>query len=1209
MMRTARFRANDSFRRSCPTPPRLAAGGFVGLAVSACLLAGSVFAQEDARAVDSRSRALAQDQKSVRSLITDLRARMSTLAERAKLGEASGAADANRLASASELLRKEGVEDLLLEAETLLQNRDLLPAVLQQEDALEKLNRVIEFLEARAVDDRDLDRKLEAVRQTRERAAQLARQQSKLLEKTREQLGDSSAKQLLEQLKAGLERLFRRQQELSSGKSSSEIDPDGQQNSLQSLNRARDAAAKLAEAQKRWNEQLRELPPEPKELGEARTLLGKLDAAIEKAETLRERALGETARERTGQPSSRDSKPRAGEGNTSSTPRTDDDAASREEAANEGRKTDASSTSSTENSGAADSSSEANDPSERATTDSASANDESASDAKSSAESNEDAANDARKDAADGGGERSNASEQDESGESGGIGKPEANPREAARADATSSESGQESEAAASTDDERVDDADEASADETSSSTQAASGKSATGAFEKRDAEAGKPEAGNSDDASRDGDSSGRSEAAQSSRSPSGENRANSSPRGESRTGKPSAERRAPASVEDAAREFAEALEDVDAEAKAQAEVLTPEAKRHLNTAKSAGRSSERAAASGNRPQVADDANRAREALESARREVAQRVAQLEERSALESAGLTQEEGILSQEAQRAATTAQQSANEAGSRSARSALEEASSSLSKAAQQMEEAAEALARGDRSQAAEAGARAQEELERNAQNLAGASEREAGRSAAERDQEFQQQLAEDAEELRRKTKEGLERKLRRKEDPGRLADAESSLGAAKDAMESAADAQRRGDEGLAKKKQEEAVEHLDRAREAVEDAERDELQRLERRRPRDDADAQQALAREARQAASAARSNPSGGESSPSGEQSEQLDQAAERMEEASEHLDEDDAESAVEDQEKALENLEEVAEELQREEERLERLRREQEMVNLIDSLRELKTGEEEILAETVRVEEKQKKAGRRRSARREIRSLLADLVTKQTELATSANSLRERLKRENAHVFSFVLESVEADMKLVATNLEERDAGQYTQFLEREIVREVERLIAALERELERAREQQEQQPQNNSQQQQQSSASQESLVSMVGELLMLQDLQSEVNRKTRDLEDLREASDDGPTDAWQRALQRLAQKQGSVSLMLDAVEREFEEAAGEEEADSDGAAGDGDDAGEPSENGEADALEPVGGFRKPPERGAGRGRTRNSFSRVNTIR
>lgn len=67
----------------------------------------------------------------------------------------------------------------------------------------------------------------------------------------------------------------------------------------------------------------------------------------------------------------------------------------------------------------------------------------------------------------------------------------------------------------------------------------------------------------------------------------------------------------------------------------------------------------------------------------------------------------------------------------------------------------------------------------------------------------------------------------------------------------------------------------------------------------------------------------------------------------------------------------------------------------------------------------------------------------------------------------------------------------------------------------------------------------------------------MLKDLQTGVNQQTGNLEDLREASDDGPSESWERALERLALRQGSVTDMLKTVIEDFKAAGGEDAGES----------------------------------------------------
>ena len=68
-------------------------------------------------------------------------------------------------------------------------------------------------------------------------------------------------------------------------------------------------------------------------------------------------------------------------------------------------------------------------------------------------------------------------------------------------------------------------------------------------------------------------------------------------------------------------------------------------------------------------------------------------------------------------------------------------------------------------------------------------------------------------------------------------------------------------------------------------------------------------------------------------------------------------------------------------------------------------------------------------------------------------------------------------------------------------------------------------------------------------------ELVLLRDLQRRLNLRTRDLEDQRQATSGEASDAWSRAINRLYQKQGSVSDMTGHILEEFQKARAAEEA------------------------------------------------------
>ena len=117
--------------------------------------------------------------------------------------------------------------------------------------------------------------------------------------------------------------------------------------------------------------------------------------------------------------------------------------------------------------------------------------------------------------------------------------------------------------------------------------------------------------------------------------------------------------------------------------------------------------------------------------------------------------------------------------------------------------------------------------------------------------------------------------------------------------------------------------------------------------------------------------------------------------------------------------------------------------------------------------------------------------------------------------------------------------------------LGREVLQDLDRLLAALRAELDELKRQA--QDENTPPGEQLGGAGADAgqrLVSVMAELLMLRELQEDVNRQTRRMEDLREAQrEGGPGEVWDRALERLSQKQGSISTMTSKIAEDFQAA------------------------------------------------------------
>jgi hypothetical protein len=523
--------------------------------------------------------------------------------------------------------------------------------------------------------------------------------------------------------------------------------------------------------------------------------------------------------------------------------------------------------------------------------------------------------------------------------------------------------------------------------------------------------------------------------------------------------------------------------------------------------------------------------------LRKAQEELQGELRRMEEKNASETAGMVQDQGRLEKQASEGSAQTSSQAKSSLSQKAKSSLEKGAEALSKAAGSMKEAAESLQQGNRKGARESGAKAREELAKAVGALQEGKTGLGQRSPEEKANDLQKKVARKTEEAQ-KALEELQKKLRKKDAPRpALSEAGKSLSQAADAMRKSAEAGDKGDRSLAKKQGEEALDRLDRAAQKLEE---DGLERLEKEPLKKEAKEQDELARLTRDLAKKAAQSSKG---SQAGKQSEDLGQASESMDRAGQDLEKEAAESAEKEQEEALEKLKNSQEELRKEEERLAQLNREREMLSMVEELTKIKDAEERIHKETVTLNAG-KEGQLSRVQKLKLKEKVDELIRSQGDLADQVDGLNAKTNAELARVFTFVLKNTSADMRQVRDSLKDLDTGTYTQFLQKEVIRDMERLLQALKNEL--AKKDQEQEPGPPG------PPSKPRLVPVVAELRMLKDMQVEVNRGTRDLEDLKKASDGKLSEAWQKTLDRLLQKQGSVSRMTGDLAKDLEKAASE---------------------------------------------------------
>ena len=596
------------------------------------------------------------------------------------------------------------------------------------------------------------------------------------------------------------------------------------------------------------------------------------------------------------------------------------------------------------------------------------------------------------------------------------------------------------------------------------------------------------------------------------------------------------------AELESRARQFQEGLRKAGGKLKDEAQ---PEAAREgVSAAAGKSRQADEAIKRDDFKAAEQGQEGAAQELERAREEVAKQLKDAMARNALQTAGLGQEEQRLSRKASSASSQAGEQAQKSESQAARGALQRGSALFKKASEAMRQARESLSEARQGQAEKSGREASAALEQAQKELEQAKKELAGRSELQKKQDLEKKLARKTKDAASETSR-LERKLRRKDEqkPGGLRQAGQSLEEAARKMTESSEASRQGRQELSRKRQEEALDQLKKAKEQVEEKKKEQLAKLEKRKRFDKQSQEQKEL--ARQTSDAAKQNKSSGQP----QRSQQLQDASEKMEQAAENLDQGNPDEAEQDQEEALAKLQQQEEELRQEEESLEELKREQELVSLVKELTETKDAQLKINTATAAVQ-RERPAGRlSRRRRASLQRKVEPLARQEGDLSDKITTLIGRLEEESSRVFSFMLKNVSADMQQVRDLLLELETDSFTQFLQKGVVVDIERMIASLEEQLEVMKRQQQQQQQQQ-QDQQQPQQRNEALVSMLAELLMLKNLQLEINRQTGQLEDLRQ-SNDGSSDSgqWSRALDRLQQRQGNVGRLVVELAEDFRKA------------------------------------------------------------
>ncbi len=158
------------------------------------------------------------------------------------------------------------------------------------------------------------------------------------------------------------------------------------------------------------------------------------------------------------------------------------------------------------------------------------------------------------------------------------------------------------------------------------------------------------------------------------------------------------------------------------------------------------------------------------------------------------------------------------------------------------------------------------------------------------------------------------------------------------------------------------------------------------------------------------------------------------------------------------------------------------------------------------------------------------RNRAVELARNEDEISLLAAKALTLLKEEGSSVaFPEAVEQIRDDMLTVARRLERADVGEITQNIEADIVESLREILEALQKELEKLKDQKQQQ-----QQQQQQEKKPPPLVNKLAELKMLRSLQYRVNRRTKQMGRLVEGEQALDADVVGQ-LRQLSERQAKV--------------------------------------------------------------------------
>jgi hypothetical protein len=172
-----------------------------------------------------------------------------------------------------------------------------------------------------------------------------------------------------------------------------------------------------------------------------------------------------------------------------------------------------------------------------------------------------------------------------------------------------------------------------------------------------------------------------------------------------------------------------------------------------------------------------------------------------------------------------------------------------------------------------------------------------------------------------------------------------------------------------------------------------------------------------------------------------------------------------------------------------------------------------------------------------------------ELAQQQTELAREC-AQTVLLIREDGTSSAVLLaaEDIQSDMDSVAEWMQQSNVSELTISLQRDILESLKQLVETMQREMQQM---QERQQQENQQQQQQGQQQQSPLVDLIAEIRVLRNLQLQVNRRTKQVDDLLERVSDAERSALLKQVSELAERQQKLFEAARDLEKQGRGGAG----------------------------------------------------------